>query len=401
MTVLQYDLVVVGGGLTGLALARSLKDTRLNILLCERGRLQAPEEVISDARAIALSLDSQQYFESLGVWAAMAPYASFIQEVHISSKGQYGFCRVAAKNEQLPSLGAVVPLPAIAKGLSDALSQANVEVKTQTTLTAFEEKNKQVICQLCDESGVKTRVQTRVLIAADGLNSSVRQTLGIEAVGRDYEQSALIVNATIQKPHQFTAYERFTAHGPIAVLPKQHPHQVTVVWITSTEEAESIMAGSLIARRDKLQSTFGFRLGRFEKLAEPVCYPLKLLHAQAQRQCAILLMGNAVHNLHPVAGQGFNLSLRDVRILAELLIRQIHQKADFEVDKLLTDYVALRQTDQSLTVEITDQFVQVFRSRFLPTELFRGVALSVLNQNPRLLSKLNNILMGICAPKVI
>ena len=240
-----------------------------------------------------------------------------------------------------------------------------------------------------NHQGIEKKLSARLLVAADGRDSFVRQSLGIKTTDWDYKQTAVIANITSQYPHHHVAYERFTDSGPIAVLPIS-AGRCAIVWTCANDEVEAIMALDDDAFISAFQQKFGQRLGKFLKVGVRQAYPLRLVHAREQVRPRLALIGNAAHSLHPIAGQGFNLGLRDVATLAEIISTARAQKQDRVDRAVLNDYAIWRKRDHLRVVAFTDGLVLTFSNNFLPITIARNAGLIASDLMPpvnRLLSR--------------
>lgn len=387
-----YDIVVVGAGLAGLALVQALAHTRFRILLLEKRAWTLPAQVSLDARNIALSLESQRLFSTWGLWAKMVPWSAAIRHVHVSDRGGFGACRLAAETEGLQALGYVVPLPAIGQALASQLP-ANTTFLDQTKVTALSQTPMEATLVL-EQAAKSYSVKAKLVVVADGTDSSMAKQLQVDQQEKDYGQSAIVTQMSASLPATDIAYERFSPEGPIAVLPLKN-RDYGIVWVVSHEEALRLQALPESAFQAAFQAAFGYRVGCFSSVKARSIFPLKLQIATTAAQGRVLLLGNSAHSLHPVAGQGFNLSLRDVAILAEILAASAGLEA---APVLLDTYQRLRKEDQARTIRITDSFVRVFSSQQPLHRLARRMGLRMFERAPRLKTKLNNTMMGLVYP---
>jgi len=224
------------------------------------------------------------------------------------------------------------------------------------------------------------------LIAADGVNSKVREQLDINTRELTYDQTAIVTNIETQLFHQHVAYERFTPTGPMAVLPissEQSDKRCGLVWTVKTQQADNILSLSDKDFLLKLTDVFGTRLGRLEKVGQRHSYPLKMVEAQEQVKPRCVILGNSAHFLHPVAGQGFNLSLRDVASLAEVLALGIENNQDLGSEDLINNYVEWRSNDQKKVIQLTDGLVRLFDNPLRSVKFLRNIALNIFDHSPK------------------
>lgn len=353
----DYDLAIIGGGLVGASLAVALADSPLRVVLIEAAAPPASEPCW-DERCIALNDASHRIFRSYGVWEALAAEAAPIAATHISERGRFGTARFSAAESGLEALGYNVPLRAIGAALLARMAKLpRLELLQPAKLIGMNAGAERV--ELSVESGGAVRqISARLVAAADGARSAVRELLGIGAERRDYEQHAVVSAVRLSRPHQGVAYERFAPDGPIALIPKPDD-AASLVWTTPDSLLQSRMALDDAAYLAAAQDCFGGRLGRFTELGRRWSYPLARVLSDSLTAPRTVFIGNAAQSLHPVAAQGFNLGLRDVANLAEL----ISSAADPGAAELLADYAQRRERDRNRVSGLTDLMVRAFANR--------------------------------------
>lgn len=386
----QYDIVIVGGGLVGASLAVALARTDFRIAIIEAAELRQAQSFSYDERSSALGFGSREILESMGVWDEILPGTEPIQVIHISQKGHFGTARLTAVEEHLPALGYVVPNRVTGSALYtqmgkqprlDIIVPARVEnVTTGEQVTTLE----------ITLAGEKRQITTRLLVAADGAGSGIRGQLGIATRQVNYGQHAIIANVTTGLPHQNQAFERFTAEGPVALLPLTEG-RCSLVWTQTNESAAETMRLSDEDFLQSLQKHFGYRLGFFQHVGERQNYPLSLQQAEQMTAQRSLLIGNAAHTIHPIAGQGLNLALRDVAVLAELL-KEADDPGNAE---LLQTYEAKRSKDITQVVRFTDGLLRLFTNPSRPLAHLRGASLGLLGRSAFLKRQLARRGMGL------
>jgi 2-octaprenyl-6-methoxyphenol hydroxylase len=377
----DFDIVIAGGGMVGGSLAVALSALPLRTLVVEATPPSDAAQPSYDDRATAISESSRRILEGIGCWSALAGHAAPIREVHVSERGAFGATRLRAADQGLASFGHVVENRALGAALWERIhAAAGLTAWSPARVTGLAQDDEHVRVDIERGDAPPLQVRARLLVAADGARSPARAMAGIAHEVRDYGQTALIANVTPATDHGGTAYERFTSTGPLAVLPLTQG-RVTIVWTLPPDEAAATMAlddGEFLAR---LQAAFGYRLGAFRKVGGRACYPLSLVQAQAWHAGRVVLAGNAAHGIHPVAGQGFNLGLRDVAALAELVARQGPGRDPGAVE-LREEYAEWREADRARTVRDTDGLVQVFTSEFAPLRAGRRLGLIGLDLFP-------------------
>jgi 2-octaprenyl-6-methoxyphenol hydroxylase len=390
----EYECLIVGGGLVGASLACALSAEPLRIGLVEAVPFQAEAQPSYDDRGLVLAPASQRILAGLGLWQALAAEATPIKRIHISDRGHFGFTHMEAAHLGVPALGHVVVARLLGKALLSHLSSADqVDLLCPAHLERVELEPAQVRVAL-SQNGQHRHLTTRLLVAADGGESELRRWLGIKTDIKDYRQTAVVANVTPERVHDYTAYERFTSSGPLALLPLAGQHCV-VVWGTSTEAARTLMTLADEAFLEGLTERFGRRLGRFVKAGRRRSYPLLFIRARQQTGHRFAILGNAAHTLHPNAAQGLNLGLRDVAMLAELLIQTHRCGGDIGSAGVLARYVSLRRADQCQVIRFSDTLARLFYNDFPPFVVGRDLAMLAIDLFPPLKRQLMRRAMGI------
>lgn len=385
----EHDVIIAGGGMVGASLACALAP-RLRVAVVESFPPVAegtPAYRPSfDARSTALSLSSVAFFRRIGLWDSIRTHAAPIRRIHVSDRGRFGSTTMDASTEGLEALGYVVEnhwLGAVLhaamranRGLS-LLAPARVEAITIVPGGAR--------LRVTDADATRD-LPARLAVVADGARSVLAASLGIGAESRDYGQRALIANIAHAKPHQGLAFERFCDSGPLAMLPLPDAPdgraRSALVWVLAPADAERRLA---LPERDflrELQPAFGYRLGRLLAAGGRGSYPLARIEASEQVRAGVVVLGNAAHTLHPVAGQGFNLSLRDVAALADALeAASANGVAPGDLG-VLERYASERRLDHARTIGASDLLPRLFGSGWLPLALARGLGLVGLEMLP-------------------
>ena len=379
----ECDVLIVGGGLVGSTLAHALAQIPVSAVLVEErdpGRLEEPG---FDDRSTALASGSRRILEGLGLWDDVAGEAEPIRTIHISERGRFGASRLLASREGVPALGYTVEN----RVLTGAVWPKILAAEAVTCLAPGSLEDFEV-----DASGVTARVSTggssrtvraRLLVAADGARSRVRRALGIGVREDDYGQKGVILNCETEVPHRGRAFERFTPGGPLAMLPLGRG-RVSVVWTLPREEGDRIGALEDEPFREALQRAFGYRLGRIRQVGVRSAWPLHRVRADALTATRAVLVGNAAFSLHPVAGQGFNLALRDIAALSELICdaRREDAGADPGAAALLDRYAEWRAADQRRIAGFTHGLMRLFTVDAAPLAVSRGLGLMAFDLAP-------------------
>ncbi len=372
----NYDVIIVGGGLVGATLALALKSYRVALLEAQP-RPASEENISGGERAIVLSASSKNILSALNIWPAITAFTESVNEVHVSDKGRFGQVKISAKDEDLPALGFVIQAKYLQKQLSQLL-------ENQPNITVFYEAKCDELCNTQDVGIVKyhtphgeNKISAKLVVAADGHHSAVRQLLGITINSVDYEQSAIVSNIELARDHNNIAYERFTSSGPIALLPLGEK-SATLVWTVPHSAVKEIKSLNNEEFTEKVQAIFGYRLGRFIESTPPVVFPIVMHRAAELVRNRVVLIGNAANTIHPIAGQGLNLGLRDVAALVEILV-----KSDLDqIEALLCQYVDRRRADHLQIINITHSLVGFFTNSLFPLTVARNIGMTVMDCVP-------------------
>lgn len=388
----DYDLIIVGGGLAGSCLALALKDTGLKIAIVEAGTREQLHASPAGDRALALAAGTVEVLTSLGIWQGIGNKATAIAHIHISDRGHFGKVRLSAQKENVAALGYVITARDIETHVADLVEQAGITQHCPARVVGLMSGASEVNVSLKSGDASLT-LSAKLLVGADGGNSSVRQLLDIPQRITEYQQTALVTTVKTAIPHNNTAFERFTASGPLALLPVAK-NRCAVVWTRTNEEAEALMLGSEADFLAELQALFGYRLGELTLTAPRRAFPLSLIRAERMVAGRAVIIGNAVHQLHPVAGQGFNLGLRDVVQLADGLSQAVHGGNDIGAPEFLQAYAESRQQDHDRVIGFTDSVVKIFSNDGLALAAARNIGLTLLDHIPGAKSMLARQAMG-------
>jgi 2-octaprenyl-6-methoxyphenol hydroxylase len=392
---LEVDVAVVGGGMVGASLAAALAASGLRLLLVETVPFGAAAQPSFDERTTALGNASRRIFEGLAVWDAIAPEASPIRAIHVSDAGRFGFARLTAAEHGIEAFGYVVPNRRIGGALWGRLGAcATLTLRVPARVADVTIGAERVQLRVVGESGASEPVAARLVVAADGAHSQIRAAAGIEAAVQDYGQVAIVANVASDTPHDDTAYERFTPAGPLAVLPLADGAR-GVIWACRGSDAPALLALDDAAYLAQLQARFGWRAGRFVRAGRRASYPLALARATSPVAARTVLIGNAAQALHPVAGQGFNLGLRDAAMLAETLAGE---SGDVGALALLERFAAWRARDRRGVVHFTDSLVKLFGDPRPPVRLLRDLGLLLFDLLPPAKSALARVSAGFGGP---
>ena len=371
------SVIIVGGGMTGatLALAISkLTEGQLPVHLVEAVAPQVSEHPGFDARAIALAQGTCQQLARVGIWQAIADRTTAINTVHVSDRGHAGFVTLDAQDYRIDALGHVVELHDVGLRLFRLLQDApGVTLHCPARVASFTRSQDSVSVTL--DNG--DTLEGQLLVAADGSRSALATQCGVEWHQQPYGQAAVIANVSTAVAHQGRAFERFTEFGPLAMLPMSDGRS-SLVWCHALDRIDEVMTWSDARFCDELQKAFGWRLGRITHAGQRAAYPLALTTASQSISHRVALVGNAAQTLHPIAGQGFNLGLRDVMSLAETLAQAWRDHNDYGAYAILSHYQKRRQTDKEATIGVTDGLVHLFANRWAPLVAGRNAGLMAM-----------------------
>jgi 2-octaprenyl-6-methoxyphenol hydroxylase len=359
----EVDVAIVGGGMVGASLALALAGTGRRLMLIEAVAADAAGQPSFDDRTSALGNGSRRIFETLGVWRHLDAQAGPVREIRVSEAGRYGAARLSAAAQGLEALGYVVSNRHIGAALWKQLgATSGVMLRCPARVLGVELGTEGAQLQLLASGDAQSGtvggaelVRARVVVAADGAHSLVRAAAGIGALVEDYGQVALVVHVATDRPASGIAYERFTANGPLAVLPLADG-RYTVVWTVTPARATDFLALGETEFSAELQRSFGWRIGRILRVGARASYPLRLSRAEKLTGRRAVLVGNAAQALHPVAGQGVNLGLRDAALLAEILAAA----PDPGAAAVLEGYERRRERDRRGMIGFTDGLVRLF-----------------------------------------
>ncbi len=376
----DFDVVISGGGLVGASLACALAALPLRVALVEAVPFASAGQPSFDERSIALSRTSRMILAGIGGWNGAA--ATPIRRVHVSERGRFGSALISAEEQGVDDLGHVLASRELGAALWAGVRAATrVRVFCPGSLSAPVATDAAIQVKLQDDQGSRD-ISARLLVIADGVHSGLRQALGIGAVERSYDQTAIVGNVAVAgMPGADTAYERFSDEGPAALLPFRDGRHVFVL------ARAPAAAAAALARDDAgflgiLQAEFGWRLGEFTQVGRRTGYPLSLVRAAALAAPRAVVIGNAAQGLHPVAAQGYNLGLRDVATLAEILADVVRAGEDPGAAAVLARYVAARRRDQRNVIAFTDGLIRLFGLEWPGAGAGRGAALLLFDVMP-------------------
>lgn len=393
------DLAIIGGGLVGASLALALDQLGLSVVLLEATPVGAIGQPSFDDRTTAVSNGSRRIFEALGVWPLIEHEATPIRRIHVSDQGRFGFARLSAEEQGLKALGHVITNRAMGAALWQRLSRTGVRTIAPARVTSMRVQDRVQLIRYLDANDGEHEISSRLVVAADGARSIAREAGGVQAQSWNYEQVALVSNVLTQRFHEHIAYERFTPSGPIALLPLSDG-RMGLIWTFTPQVAEAMAQSTDAEFLSRLQSEFGYRLGRFTRVGARQLYPLTLTRSDEHVAERLAIVGNAAQALHPIAGQGFNLGLRDAVSLAEVLAdaqAEVPQGFDPGDGLWLQRYAQWREGDRSNIVRFTDGLVRLFNQPFGPAKLLRDVGMLAFDLMPSAKEALAQLSLGAAA----
>ncbi|MCG3883155.1 2-octaprenyl-6-methoxyphenyl hydroxylase [Photobacterium leiognathi] len=389
----HYDVVIAGGAMAGASLAIAL-----DVLSGQALRIAVVEAVMPefgthpgyDSRSIALSYGTTRLLDNIGMWSALKQVSTSIEDIHVSDRGHAGMVRISAQEQAVDALGYVIELADAGEIFHKKIQQIdNIEMYCPASVQQVERSQEKATITLDNGESLSTSL----LVAADGAISHCCQLVNIGRSEYDFEQTAIIANITTAEPHQNQAFERFTEHGPVALLPMSQGRS-SLVWCVPPEQQQAIMALSDSEFLAKLQQAFGWRLGELTQAGQRVCYPLLLRQSNALVSHRVAVVGNAAQTLHPIAGQGFNLGIRDVMTLAEEIVSGALQGKDIGLPEVLGRYRERRIPDRQNTIMMTAGLVSIFANDNFLFTAGRNVGLTAMSLSKTLKAPLLRRAMG-------
>ncbi|MBP8028172.1 MAG: 2-octaprenyl-6-methoxyphenyl hydroxylase [Acinetobacter bohemicus] len=402
---MQQEVIIVGGGMVGLSLALMLAKANIAVKLLEAIKYPnyddanlAPYHSSFDARNSALSRRSVQIYQELGLWHALQAHATPILEVHITEQGSFGKARLKAEQEKVESFGQVIENAWLGRVLlTEVRKQPLIELIDGVQVTSLTQDSDQALIEAI-RGEEHLSLQAKLVIAADGRDSFCRKALGIGASEHDYDQVAIVTTVQTSKPHNHVGFERFSHLGPLALLPLPGEYRRSVVWpVKKGTEGEWLGDENDQHFLDALQETYGDRAGKFQKTGKRFSFPLSQVLAEKQAVGRVVLMGNAAHTIHPVAGQGFNLCMRDAYVLVRYLTEQLAQSDDIGQPSMLLAYEQARLTDQQRVIKFCDSVVRGFSNQNPILKFIRNTGLVAFDTIPGIKPLVANYAMGLKA----
>ncbi|EGQ8082057.1 TPA: 2-octaprenyl-6-methoxyphenyl hydroxylase [Vibrio parahaemolyticus] len=371
----QYDVVIAGGAMAGATLALAiehLSQGALRVAVVEPFKAQSDQHPGFDSRSIALSYGTVNLLRHLELWSAIEPFTTPIEHIHVSDRSHAGMTDITKHDVGVEALGYVVELADVGRVYQELLTHSTaIDLYCPNSAKHITRTQENVTIELASGE----LLNAKLLVAADGAVSQCCQQIGLELSEHDFDQVAVIANIVTQEPHQGRAFERFTENGPVALLPMSD-NRMSLVWCLRPDEAQIVMELSESEFLERLQQDFGWRLGAMQKVGLRASYPLLLRHRKQNISHRFAIVGNAAQTLHPIAGQGFNLGIRDVVTLAEELVKQGEDVGCYQG---LIRFSQRREADRNETIWLTSSLVHVFSNDLLAMRIGRNTALAAMD----------------------
>ncbi|MFW1289967.1 2-octaprenyl-6-methoxyphenyl hydroxylase [Vibrio parahaemolyticus] len=371
----QYDVVIAGGAMAGATLALAiehLSQGALRVAVVEPFKAQSDQHPGFDSRSIALSYGTVNLLRHLELWSAIEPFSTPIEHIHVSDRSHAGMTDITKHDVGVEALGYVVELADVGRVYQELLTHSTaIDLYCPDSAKHITRTQENVTIELASGE----LLNAKLLVAADGAVSQCCQQIGLELSEHDFDQVAVIANIVTQEPHQGRAFERFTENGPVALLPMSD-NRMSLVWCLRPDEAQIVMELSESEFLERLQQDFGWRLGAMQKVGLRASYPLLLRHRKQNISHRFAIVGNAAQTLHPIAGQGFNLGIRDVVTLAEELVKQGEDVGRYQG---LIRFSQRRETDRNESIWLTSSLVHVFSNDLLAMRIGRNTALAAMD----------------------
>lgn len=373
-----YDLVIVGGGIIGLTLAAALKDSGLKVLLIEA---KVTSTAVAKGQAYAVHMLSARIYQGIGIWNQILPHIARYQRVRLSDADYPNVVEFSTADLGAPELGYVAEHQALLQPLQEFVRNcANVTYLCPAEVVNTVYQQERVAIEIKIGEQIQT-VNSKLLVAADGARSPIRQAAGIKTCGWKYWQSCIVAFVRPEKPHNNTAYERFWSSGPFAILPLPG-NRCRIVWTAPHAEAKALCALEDEQFLAELSRRFGDQMGKLELAGDRFIFQVQLMQSDRYVLPRLALIGDAAHNCHPVGGQGLNLGIRDAAALAQVLKTAHQTHEDIGKLQVLHRYERWRQWENLTILGFTDLLDRMFSNNFFPTVIIRRLGLRILQRVP-------------------
>ncbi|EEX93294.1 2-octaprenyl-6-methoxyphenyl hydroxylase [Vibrio orientalis CIP 102891 = ATCC 33934] len=388
----QFDVVIAGGAMAGMTLAlaiNKLSSQPLSIAVIEPFPVDHQAHPGFDSRSIALSYGTVNVLKQFELWQQIESVATPITHIHVSDRSHAGMTDITNDELAVDALGYVVELADVGRIYHQQIEQDEHIELIHASVQQVVRQQEKVELMLSDNQ----KIEGKLLVAADGAISTCCQQVGLTLSEHDFDQVAVIANITTQQAHNGRAFERFTESGPVALLPMSEG-RMSLVWCLRPDEAAQVMNYSDEAFLAKLQASFGWRLGKLEKAGQRANYPLLLRYREQNVSHRFAIVGNAAQTLHPIAGQGFNLGIRDVATLAECIAHHPQDPGEYGV---LKQFKQARAQDRHATISMTSSLVHIFSNDYLTMRIGRNLGLFAMDNFAPLKAPLLKRTLGLVA----
>ncbi len=386
----SFDVIIAGGAMAGATLALALdrlSHGNMSVAVVEAYQANHQQHPGFDARSIALSHGTVEILRRFGLWQSLSSVATPINHIHVSDRTHAGMTDIDRRDVGVDALGYVVELADVGRIYAGQIDDSEaISLYCPLSITDIERSTERVVATLSDGS----QIQSKLLVAADGAVSTCCEKIGLSLQEHNFNQVAVIANVVPSESHQGRAFERFTSHGPVALLPMSD-NRMSLVWCLPPEEANDVLSLNDSDFLNQLQSAFGWRLGKLEKTGERSAYPLLLRYREQNVSHRFAIVGNAAQSLHPIAGQGFNLGIRDVASLVD----EIVQADDVGSYSYLSKFKQRRENDRTSTINLTSGLVHLFSNDLIALRIGRNLGLMAMDNLPVLKTPLLRRTLGV------
>jgi 2-octaprenyl-6-methoxyphenol hydroxylase len=374
----EYDLAIVGGGIIGLTLACALKDSGLSVLLIEA---KVQSAAVAKGQAYAVHMLSARIYQGIGVWDKILPNIAQYRHIRLSDADYPNVVEFETTDLGTPELGYVAEHQALLQPLRDFVQECPNVTYLCPAEVVNSEYQQDIVAINIKIAGEVRKIRSKLLVAADGGRSPIRQAAGIKTHGWKYWQSCIVAFVKPEKPHNNTAYEKFWSSGPFAILPLPG-NRCRIVWTAPHEEAKALCALDDEQFLAELTKRYGTQMGKLELLGDRFIFQVQLMQSDRYALHRLALIGDAAHNCHPVGGQGLNLGIRDAAALAQVLQEALAAGKDIGDIQVLKGYERWRKRENLAILGFTDLLDRMFSNNFLPLVVARRLGLWIMERSP-------------------
>lgn len=375
----MHDIAIVGGGLVGALLARLLAPLNLKIIILDKAQASDLYQSNLDNRGLALAYSTKKILAQIGIWDSLVTNANAIQEIHVSQTNSFGFSKLRASDYKLEALGYVISAANLGRALIHGLEDLPITVARPIELqdAQFIDSNKAWELKLATET-----IHAKVVIAADGVNSLLRKVTGVGSVTKDFAQTAIVCNVTTDIAHTTTAFERFTEHGVLALLPFGK-NTLKCIWTVSNQFAEELLQLDDLKFIEYVQNAIGYRAGTLTQVSKRMQFPIITNYIDVAVLENLFFLGNAANTLHPVAALGFNLAARDALALTEILAYAINSGLGIDSEYIRQTYTDIRSHEKAQAIFLSNNLVELFATNNKLVKIGRQLGIIATNFMPK------------------